>query len=116
MKKVSVFLAIIMCFLMLTGCYRNSEENKVVETYENTEESILMTYYQMSDGTWRTDDYTYQYRLVITGRLNNAVKDTTFIILSNTKDVTFDQAWKTWLASGTKDLLAPKDAVIVGVY
>jgi len=42
---------------------------------ENDEYTIFVKYYEMSDGTWKTDDYTYQYRLEITGRMPNAVKD-----------------------------------------
>ncbi len=55
---------------------------------------ILIEHYEMSDGTWKTDEYTYKYRLEITGRMGNAVKDTTFIFLSNIEDITFEQAWK----------------------
>ena len=38
--------------------------------------------------------YTYKYRLEVTGRLNNAVEDTTYVILSNIENITFEQAWK----------------------
>ena len=58
----------------LCGCLQ--KEPSVVRTYE------------------KTDDYTYQYRLEITGRMNNAEKDSTFIFLSNIENITFDQAWK----------------------
>ena len=85
----------------LCGC--SQKEPSVVKTYEKTDSEqaasndepvILVKHYEMSDGTWKTDEYTYQYRLEITGRMSNAVKDTTFIFLSNTEDITFEQAWK----------------------
>ena len=60
--------------------------------------------------------YTYKYRLVITGRLNNAVKDTTYIVLSNVQGITFEQAWKaSGLSSNMDDYFDPADAVIIGI-
>ena len=40
------------------------------------------------------ENYAYTYRLVITGRLNNAEKDITYTILSNIENISFEQAWK----------------------
>ena len=60
--------------------------------------------------------YTYKYRLEITGRLNNAVKDTTYIILSNIEGITFEQAWKaSGLSSNMDDYFDPADAVFIGI-
>ena len=71
---------------------------------------------KMSDGTWRTDDHTYQYRLEITGRMNNAIKDSTFVYLSNTEDITFEQAWKaSGLSSNMKDYFKAEDARLVAM-
>lgn len=68
----------------------------------------------MNDGTWRTDDYTYTYRLVITGRLNNAEKDITYTILSNIENISFEQAWKaSGFSSYRGDYFNPEDAVFV---
>ena len=78
-------------------------EPYVVNTYEKTfsenafaknEVCVLVKHYEMSDGTWKTDQHTYQYRLEITGRMNNAAKDSTFVYLSNTEHISFDKAWK----------------------
>ena len=55
---------------------------------------MINYYYKLDDGSWKSGDYTYKYRLVLTGRLNNAVKDSGYVVLSNTKDITFEQAWK----------------------
>lgn len=96
----SIMIAICTMFC-LCGCMQ--KEPSVVKTYEKTdgeqdtqndESVILVKHYEMSDGTWKTDEYTYQYRLEITGRMGAADKDTTFIFLSNTEDITFEQAWK----------------------
>ena len=104
MKKRKIVLLIILAvctMFCLCGC--SQKEPSIVKTYEKTDseqafendESVIMVkHYEMSDGTWKVDDYTYQYRLEITGRMSNAAKDTTFIFLSNTEDITFEQAWK----------------------
>jgi len=100
----------------------------VVNTYEKTDSALVEDYldngklivivqhYEMSDGTWRTDEQTYQYRLEITGRMNNAAKDSTFVILSNIKEITFDQAWKaSGLSSNMDDYFDVEDAKFVAM-
>ena len=60
--------------------------------------------------------YTYKYRIEITGRLHNAVKDTTYILLSNIEGITFEQAWKaSGLSSNMDDYFDPADAVFIGI-
>ena len=102
-KRKIVLLIIIVVCTMYCMCGCSQEEPSVVKTYEKTDEEqdtqndgsvILVKHYEMSDSTWKTDEHTYQYRLEITGRMGNAVKDTTFIFLSNTKDITFEWTWK----------------------
>lgn len=124
-KTIEVFLIFIFIF-MLFGCVQSKEEPTVVDTFEKTsnesidghdndsKRSVLVKYYKMSDKTWKTDDYSYKYRLVLTGRLNNAVTDSTYVVLSNSNDITFEQAWKaSGLSSVEDDYFIKKDAVIV---
>lgn len=104
MKKRKIVLSIMIAVCTMfcfAGC--SQKEPSVVKTYEKTDSEhafendepvIMVKHYEMSDGSWTTDEHTYQYRLEITGRMSNAVKDTTFIFLSNTEDITFEQAWK----------------------
>ena len=116
--------------LGLFGCAQ--KEISVVKTYEMTDTELVeeylendqlvtfVQYDEMSDGTFRTADrtsyYTYQYRLEITGRLHNAVKDSTYIYLSNIENITFDQAWKaSGLSSNMEDYFDEKDAVLVAM-
>ncbi len=111
--------------LVLCGCSGEAEvvntftetpEELITERIEQGEEVTMQTYYELSDGTWKTDDCAYQYRLVVTGRLHNAVKDTTYTILSNIEEITFDQAWKaSGLSSSTEDYFAGEDAVFVAI-
>ena len=108
----------------------NGSENKdaepfVVKTYEKTpsehafendELCVLVKHYEMSDGTWKTDKHTYQYRLEITGRMNNAAKDSTFVYLSNVEDISFDKAWKAaGLSSNMNDFFDPEVATLVAM-
>lgn len=123
MKKIIRITLITIMLFSLFGC--SQKEPSVVRTYEvtdsedafeNDELVTVVKYYEMSDGTWKTDDYTYQYRLEITGRLNGAVKDSTFVFLSNRKDITFEQAWKaSGLSSYLDDYFKEEDAKFVAV-
>ena len=97
--------------------YDATPEDKISEYIKNGELCYSSTHYEMSDGTWEVKEhpYTYKYRLELTGRLHNAVKDSTYIILSNRNDITFEQAWKaSGLSSNTEDYFDVKDAIIVG--
>lgn len=123
MKKIIRITLITIMLFSLFGC--SQKEPSVVRTYEvtdsedafeNDELVTVVKYYEMSDGTWKTDDYTYQYRLEITGRMNGAVKDSTFVFLSNSKDITFEQAWKaSGLSSYLDDYFKEEDAKFVAV-
>ena len=126
MKKI---ISMVICYtfvLSLVGC--SQKEPSIVNTYEVTESELageyfetnklvtMVKYYEMSDGTWKTDNYTYKYRLEITGRMNNAAKDSTFVFLSNTKDITFEQAWKaSGFSSNMDDYFQEEDAKFVAM-
>ena len=125
MRKIAAILLTVM-LLSIAGC--SQKEVSVVKTYdvtdsefteecfENNELVTVVKYYEMSDGTWKTDDYTYQYRVEVTGRMNNAKKDSMFVFLSNTKDITFDQAWKaSGLSSNTDDYFKEEETKLVAV-
>ena len=97
------------------GLYEVTPEDEVQTKYDNGEFVIRKRHYQAIDKTWVCEGYTYKYRLEITGRMNNANKRTTFIVLSNTKDITFEQTWKaSGLSSLSSDYFKLEDAVIVG--
>lgn len=102
----------------------DAEEVSVIKTYEatssesaeNDEWITMVKYYEMSDGTWKTDNHTYKYRLEITGRMGNADKDTTFVFLSNLKEITFEQAWKaSGFSSNMNDYFDEEDAKFVAM-
>ncbi len=88
----------------------------VEEGVESDDFVVMVKHYEMSDGTWKTDDYTYQYRLEITGRMGSASKDSTFVFLSNIKDITFERAWKAaGFSSNMNDYFNAEDAKFVAM-
>ena len=95
--------------------YEPTPIEQIDEKYDNEEFVITKLHYENLDGEWVSEGYTYKYRLEITGRMNQAAKNTTFIVLSNTADITFDQTWKaSGLSSNMADYFDPAVSVIVG--
>lgn len=126
MKKIISITLITLLLLSLLGCsqkapsvvktYEVTDAELAEEYWENNELVTMVQYYEMSDGTWKTDDYIYQYRLEITGRMNGAVKDSTFVFLSNIEDITFEQAWKaSGFSSNMDDYFKEEDAKFVAL-
>ena len=69
-------------------------------------------HYQLSDGSWKTDEHNYKYKLELTGRMHAAEKDSTFHILSNNPDITFDMAWKAYgFSSNSEDYFKEEDSI-----
>ena len=98
-----------------TAIYEPTPSEQIDEKYDNEEFVITKLHYENLDGEWVSEGYTYKYRLEITGRMNQAAKNTTFIVLSNTEDITFDQTWKaSGLSSNMADYFDPGVSVIVG--
>ncbi len=111
MKKLTALVLALVFVCGLVGC-----DNQSSEPFK-TIEGNLKTYYEMSDGTWQCNGYAYKYRLVITGRQPFAVKDTTYVYLSNIEDIPFGQAMMaSGLSSNTKDYFAREEAVLVEIY
>ena len=101
--------------LTIVNTYEITPSDKTEEYIESSEDIISVRHYEMSDGSWRTDAYPYKYRLVLSGRLSNAKQDITYIVLSNRKDITFEQAWKaSGLSSNMDDYFPVDKAIIVG--
>jgi len=84
------------------------------KTIKNTVVGNMKTYDEMTDGTWRCDHHTYQYRLEIKGRMPNAAVDSTFVYLSNLEEISFQQAYlAAGISSNLEDYFSPEDAVLV---
>lgn len=55
-----ILVALVFCALLFTGCGKSD----IAKTYNQSEkDGILITYYEMNDGTWQCDDISYQFRL-----------------------------------------------------
>lgn len=107
MKKVTTLVLVLCLALLIAGC--GKREASVKETIEG-----FKTYYHMSDGTWKCGDVTYKYRLELSGRVPNAVKDSTYVYLSNIKSISFERAWKaSGLSSNSADYFPAEEAVLV---
>lgn len=106
MKKAVILFSLVL-ILLGTGCHKKPKITKTIE-------GNLLTYYEMSNGTWKCDDHIYKYRLELTGRMSNAAKDTTFVWLSNLKEITFERSMKAaGLSSYSGDYFSPDEAVLV---
>ena len=104
MKK-PLFLLMIAVLLMIAGCAANTPT--VRRTYEQT---------PLSDGSWRAQGIVYPFRLELTGRLPHAACDSTYVLLSQSEGISFEQAWKAGgLSSDLRDYFDAGDAVIVSV-
>lgn len=108
MKKLIAMVLAILFVFGLGGCRsKTPERTKTIET-------DLATYYQWNDGTWECEGHIYQYRLEITGRMNSAAVDITYVYLSNIENISFDQAWKaSGLSSNLNDYFSVDEAVLV---
>ena len=107
MKKVILIMLCVLLTTTIIGCANKPD-------VKNTIEGNMNTYYEMSDGTWKCDDYLYKYRLEINGRMPNAAVDSSFVYLSNIEEITFDQAYMAAGASSdSSDYFTPKEAVLV---
>lgn len=101
------------------------EEPYIIRAYEVTSmeesedgvETVYVPYCEMSDRTWATADYNYKYRLEISGDpRGSSAMIMTYIVLSNTQEITFNQAlMASGLSSNLNDYFAPEESVIVGV-
>ena len=107
-KSVAILLSIIM-IISLSACAKNG-------SVKSTVRGSMKTYFEMADGTWMCDDYTYKYRLEISGRMPNAAADSTFVYLSNIEAISFERAYMAaGLSSNTEDYFQPGEAVLVEI-
>ena len=106
MTRIALVMICILLAVTLWGCAK-----KVA--VKNTIEGNMKTYYEMTDGTWMCDDHIYAYRLEIKGRMPNAAVDSSFVYLSNIKDISFDQAYRAaGVSSDSNDYFSPETAVL----
>ena len=106
-------------FLKIIDDYnKNNDENdeKEAEIIDIINTSFK-TYYKMSDGTWQWNGNSYKYKLEVTGRVPNAVIDSTYVYLSNIDNIPFERAYKaSGISSSTADYYSVEEAVMVDFF
>lgn len=103
-------MGLALSLVLLAGC----SASNVVKTYESDQDSVMVTYQELKDGTWKCEDTVYQYRLELTGRERLAVEDSTFVVLSQREDVTFQEVSQGMISSILP--IGPGDYRIVEMY
>lgn len=100
---------------IIKSVYKATPGDEVSEKIDREEYVVTQSHYQTDNGMWVVGNNTYAYRLEITGRMPNAEKNTTYIVLSNSENITFDQAMRaSGLSSNTNDYFRSELAVLVG--
>ena len=108
MRKILV--ALVFCVLVVTGCGKSD----IAKTYNQSEkDGILMTYYEMNDGTWQCDDISYQFRLELDGRMPNAEADSYYVVLTDNENLTFEDVSKSLYGSLLEDSKIMEGSIIV---
>ena len=91
----------------------DEKEAEIIDTINTS----FATYYKMSDGTWQWNGNSYKYKLEVTGRVPNAVIDSTYVYLSNIEDIPFERAYKAaGLSSSTADYYPVEEAVFIDFF
>ena len=105
-----ILVALVFCALLFTGCGKSD----IAKTYNQSEkDGILMTYYEMNDGTWQCDDISYQFRLELDGRMPNAEADSYYVVLTDNENLTFEDVSKSLYGSLLEDSKIMEGSIIV---
>lgn len=124
-SAVSILLTVAFV-LSLAGC--SAKEPSIRQSYEKTESSLYdsyfdegkdfnyITFYELTDGTWKTDRYSYKYRVEVSGQLPNSSYRVQYVYLSQEPEISFDSAWKaSGFSSSQEDYFEEKDAVLATI-
>ena len=96
------------------GGFVGCGKNEIAKTYEQSEEEgVAKTYYEMDDGTWKCEDVTYQYRLELSGKMPNAVRESHYVVLTDQEELTFVDVSKSLYSSNLEDSRVMEGSVIV---
>lgn len=117
MRKMLQLLFAIILIIAFCGCTPKgtpeAQNPTVVRTFEesqNGDDYTRVTYYEMSDGTWKTDSHTYKYCLELEGDFAKIT------VLSNRENISYNEAFMNLgFSSLSTDYFSPEDAVIARV-
>lgn len=111
-----ILLTALLLGLVLCACSGSvdGETDRESYTVEANDSGVLRTYsYSATTHCYLCDGIKYTYCLTLSGRMPSAAKDSTYVVLSNVQDVTFEQAYQQFISSDTADFFDPRDAVVV---
>lgn len=120
---VGVGLLLVIC-AMAVFFYQNKGKKSQMETKSKKQsvlldkqilepKGVLCDYRENSDGTWSADGRIYQHKVMLTGKLPSAEGMTTYIVLTNDENITFEEVGKSFYSSNSADLLNPEKACVV---
>ena len=115
-KAISLILLFTALCFLLCACGEKADGGKENGSYtlEANDNGVLKTYsYSAYLRCYSCEGMKYSYLLTLTGTMPNAAKETTFAVLSNTQDITFEQTYKQYISSDTADFFDPAEAVVV---
>lgn len=110
MRRIAALLILLtLTAALLCACFAKSSYTK-----DAGEDGVIRAYSFDAD----TDRYTcegieYAYRLTLTGTLPHAVRESTYVVLSNAEDVTFEETARQFFSSDTADFFDPEQTVVV---
>lgn len=123
MKKL--FMVFLSAALLLSVASCVKEPDGIKKTFEKTsdmsEEADIagktvrrVTYYELNDGTYKANDNVYKYKLTLKGTWPNSDKKAEYVVLSNNKNLTFDEVFlnASGMSSNLNDYLKPEEAII----
>ncbi len=107
MRKNSLILLLLSTLLccLVMGCgTKNSgpvSDNNPTETSSaiSKSENMGVEYVMNGDGTYTCKGTIYKYKLELTGKGNGSTKMSSFIVLTNNKDLTFNQTFNSMISS-----------------
>ncbi len=107
------------CIIVGSGFSKLSPENTEEDTLGVSEDLLpepnWKTYTTNADGTYTCEGIVYQYRLLLTGVYRIDACGGRMLVLSNNKDLTYDDIHTKMLSSGSpEETLLPSECVIVG--
>ncbi len=83
------------------------DQSEVKDTYTTV---WGVKYYELKDGSYFYDGYTYKYKKILTGRWPGAAHDMTMIYLCNKDDLTFESAYWSMISSNSNDFFSVLEA------
>lgn len=110
MKWIANVISIIIVIGVIT-CYHFVIQPTIVNTFEG-----FQTYHELSDGTWKYQNHIYKYKHDVLEPSDKETNEIKYIILSNHKEITYDESWAyKLLSSGVPSPIDSNDTVIVDV-